>query len=111
MPRLCSCALKSSTSDQPAEVCVYLVIVLHPTAVISCAVTGPAFIHANVLGQRRHPDRRSAQMLQVLELLIDAPNVAAPVFPELLFFSAALRETIDRIRGVRIQRIDVRIVR
>src|SRR6266404_3814232 len=97
---------------QPAaEVRVYLVVVLHPVTVISRAVTSPAFIHPNVLRQRRHPDGGSAEALEVIELLLDAPNVAAPVLPELFFFRAALREAVDGIGRIRIHRIDVRIVR
>src|SRR6266404_7970131 len=94
-----------------AEVRVYLVVILHPITVISRAVTGPAFIHANVLRQRRDPDRRSAEALQVIELLDNALNVATPVFPELLFLCATLRETIDGVGGIRIHRIHVWIVR
>jgi len=63
---------------------------LHPVTVISRAVTSPAFTHPNVLRERRHPDGGNAETLDVIELLTDAGNVAAPVFPELLFFRAAL---------------------
>src|SRR6266536_1973012 len=50
-------------------------------------------------------------MLKVIELLFDALNIAAPIFPELLFFCTALREAIDGVGGIRIHRIDVRVVR
>src|SRR5215469_5656377 len=48
--------------------------------------------------------------MNVIELLLKSSEIAAPVFPELLFLHASLRETIDGVGCIRIERIDIWIV-